>query len=159
MYEMSAYEIVYTEEKSHGRFEKREYYLETDIKFLENVPEIEKWINLNAVGMVKSVVEKKGKVSFETRYFITSLTEAEHFAKSVREHWGIENSLHWCLDVGFNEDKSRMRADHSAENFAVIRHIVMNLLKRDDAKMSLKVKRHRCAYDDEYLMKILFGIF
>ena len=158
MYEVSAYETVYTEELGHGRLEKREYYLETDIKFLEGIPEIEKWINLNAVGMVKSVVEKKDKVSFEIRYFITSLTDAGHFAKSVREHWGIENSLHWCLDVGFNEDKSRMRTDNSAENFAVIRHVSLNLLKRDDSKMSLKAKRHRCAYDDDFLLKILFGI-
>ena len=158
MYEVSAYETVYTEEKGHGRLEKREYYLETDIKFLDDIPERDKWVNLNAVGMVKSVVEKKDKVSFEIRYFITSLTDPQHFAKSVREHWGIENSLHWCLDVGFNEDKSRIRTDNSPENFAVIRHISLNLLKRDDSKMSLKAKRHRCAYDDEFLLKILFGI-
>ena len=158
MYEASAYERVYTEEYGHGRHEKREYYLESDIKFLDGIPEREKWSNLNAVGMVKSVVEKKGKVSFEIRYFLTSLTDAEHFAKSVREHWGIENSLHWCLDIGFDEDKSRIRADNSPENFAVIRHISLNLLKRDDSKMSLKAKRHRCAYDDEFLLKILFGI-
>ena len=109
--------------------------------------------------MVKSVIERGGKVSFEIRYFITSLTDIETFSKSVREHWGIENRLHWCLDVAFNEDKQRMRADHSAENFAVIRHLSLNLLKQDDSRMSLKAKRHPCAYDDDFLLKILFGVF
>jgi len=150
--------IKYNEEKGHGRVEKREYWLETDINFLNNVPEIEKWANLNAVGMVKSVVTRGEKTSFEVRYFLTSLTDAEHFSKSVREHWGIENSLHWCLDVGFNEDKQRMRKDNSAENFAIIRHISTNLLKRDTSKMSIKCKRHRCAYDDDFLLQILFGM-
>ena len=149
---------TYTVESNRGRLEEREYWLETDISFLDDIPEGEKWINLNAVGMVKSVVEKKGKPSFEIRYFITSLTDVERFAKSVREHWGIENSLHWCLDVGFNEDKQRMRKDNSAENFAVIRHISTNLLKRDTSNMSIKCKRHRCAYDDDFLLKILFGV-
>jgi len=157
MYEPSAYEVVYNEDKGHGRKEKREYWLETDIGFLDGIPERERWVNLNAVGMVKTAVEKKGEVVFEVRYFVTSLTDANEFARCVREHWGIENSLHWCLDVGFREDASRIRTDHSAENFAIIRRIVMNLLKRDDAKMSLRVKRHRCAYDDDYLIKILFG--
>jgi len=147
----------YDKETGHGRVEQREYWLETDINFLKDVPEIDLWSNLNAVGMVKSVVEKGDKVSFEVRYFITSLTDVEHFAKSVREHWGIENSLHWCLDVGFNEDKQRMRKDNAAENFAVIRHISTNLLKRDTSKMSIKGKRHKCAYDDEFLLQILFA--
>ena len=158
MYDLSAYDTVYNEEKGHGRVEKREYWLETDLRFLEGVPDIERWANMNAVGMVKSVVEKNGEATFEIRYFISSLTDVNHFAKCVREHWGIENSLHWCLDVGFREDDSRIRTDHSAENFAIIRHIAMNLLKRDDAKMSLRVKRHRCAYDDDYLINILFGL-
>ena len=157
LYEVSAYETKYTEDMGHGRLEKREYYLETDLSFLRDVPEIEKWVNLNGVGMVKSVVEQSKKVSFEIRYFVTSLAHVEPFANSVREHWGIENSLHWCLDVSFNEDKQRMRTDHSAENFAVIRHVSLNLLKRDDSKMSLKGKRHRCSYDDDFLIKVLFG--
>jgi predicted transposase YbfD/YdcC len=148
----------YIEEKGHGRIEKREYYLETEIDFLDGVPERDKWVNLKAVGMVKKTVEKKGKkASFEIRYFITSLTDIERFSKAVREHWGIENSLHWCLDVAFNEDKQRMRTDNSAENFAVIRHVSLNLLKADNSKMSLKAKRHRCAYDDDFLCRILFG--
>ena len=78
------------------------------------------------------------------------------FAKAVRAHWGIENSLHWVLDVGFNEDMCRTRKDNSGENFTVIRHIALNLLKKDTSKMSLRAKRHRCAYDDEFLFRVLF---
>ena len=106
--------------------------------------------------MMQSVVEEKGIIREETRYFITSLTEINVFAKAVREHWGIENSLHWVLDVAFNEDKCRMRKDNSGENFAVIRHIALNLLKQDKSKLSLKAKRHKCAYPDSFLHKILF---
>lgn len=106
--------------------------------------------------MVQSSVEEKGNIREETRYFITSLTDVQVFAKAVRSHWGIENSLHWCLDVAFNEDKCRMRKDNSGENFAVIRHIALNLLKQDKSKLSLKAKRHKCAYSDTFLYKILF---
>ena len=94
----------------------------------------------------------------ETRYFITSLTDVKQFAKSTREHWGIENSLHGVLDVAFNEDNCRMRKDHSGENFAVIRHIALNLLKMDTSKMSIMAKCNRCAYDDDFLARILFDL-
>ena len=142
-----------TREKGHGRIETREYRLETEIDWLHQKP---KWAGLNAIGAVKSSVWKDDALHEETRYFITSLTDVKAFAKAVRGHWGIENSLHWVLDVAFNEDNCRMRKDNSGENFAVIRHIALNLLKKDDAKMSIKSRRHRCAYDDEYLFKILF---
>ena len=142
-----------TKEKCHGRIETREYYLETELDWLTQKPD---WTNLNGIGMVKSKVLEKGAVREETRYFITSLTDVKDFAKATREHWGIENSLHWVLDVAFNEDRCRMRKDNSGENFAVIRRIALNLLKQDDSKMSLKAKRHRCAYDDDFLLLILF---
>lgn len=146
-------EKTVTRDKGHGRIETREYFLESDIDWL---PQRSDWTNLNAIGMVKSSVFEKNVERVETRYFITSLTDVQAFAKATREHWGIENSLHWCLDVAFNEDNCRMRKDHSGENFAIIRHIALNLLKKDDSKMSLKAKRHRCAYDDDFLAHILF---
>jgi predicted transposase YbfD/YdcC len=146
-------EQVTTKEKGHGRIETRKYYLSTDIDWLWQKSE---WKNLNAIGMVKSTVFEKEKYREETRYFITSLTDVMPFAKAVREHWGIENSLHWVLDVGFNEDNCRIRKDNSGENFAVVRHIAVNLLKKDTSKMSMKAKRHRCAYDDEFLYHLLF---
>ena len=144
-----------TREKGHGRIETREYFLEADIDWLENRSD---WTNLNGIGMVKSRVLEKETVREETRYFITSLTDVHKFAKATREHWGIENSLHWCLDVAFNEDNCRMKKDNSGENFAVVRHIALNLLKRDDSNMSLKAKRHRCAYDDDFLFRVLFDL-
>jgi len=145
---------VLTREKGHGRIETRAYFFETDIDWLHQKPA---WVGLNGIGMVKSSVWEKDILREETRYFITSLTDVKTFSEAVRGHWGIENSLHWVLDVAFNEDKSRIRKDNSSENFAVIRHIALNLLKEDDAKMSIKARRHRCAYDDEYLSKILFS--
>lgn len=150
---MSVASKAATKEKGHGRIETREYFLETDIDWLLQKPY---WKHLNAIGMVKSKVLEKGIQRKETRYFLTSLTDVNAFAKATREHWGIENSLHWVLDVAFNEDRCRMRKDNSGENFAVIRHVAVNLLKKDDSKMSLKAKRLRCAYDDEFLFHILF---
>jgi predicted transposase YbfD/YdcC len=145
-------ETTVTREKGHGRIEAREYFLETNIDWLYQKPT---WVGLRGIGMVKSSVWEHDILREETRCFITSLTNVTAFAEAVRAHWGIENGLHWCLDVAFNEDNSRIRKDNSGENFAVIRHIAMNLLKNDNANMSVKARRHRCAYDDEYLWRIL----
>ncbi len=86
-------------------------------------------------------------------YFITSLTDIKAFSRAVREHLSIENSLHWCLDMTFREDYSRIRKDHSAENMAVVRHIAMNIIQSFPAKISLARKRRRCSYDDALLPK------
>ena len=144
-----------TKDKGHGRIETREYFLETDIDWLFQKPA---WKGLQGIGMVKSRTIEKEKLREETRYFITSLIDINSFSQATREHWGIENSLHWVLYVGFNEDKCRIRKNNSGENFAVIRHIALNLLKKDDSKMSMRGKRHRCAYDDEFLAHILFEL-
>lgn len=143
-----------TLDNGHGRFEKRVYYLTTDTQWLVQKPD---WVALNAIGMVWSSVTEKGVLREEIRYFITSLKDVKSFANAVRSHWGIENSLHWCLDVAFHEDNCRMRKDNSGENFAVIRHIAVNLLKEDNSKLSLKAKRHKCAYSDAFLHKILLS--
>ena len=113
------------------------------------------WYGLRAVGMMKSKVEKGGSVTEENHYYIKSLSNIDEFAQAARSHWGVENSLHWCLDVTFREDHSRMRADHTAENFAVVRHIVLNILKSMDDKMSVARRRRHCAYDDVYLEKVI----
>lgn len=86
------------------------------------------------------------------------MKDINSFAHAARELWGIETSLHWCLDMTFHEDYSRTRKDHSAENFAVIRHIALNVLKNMDDKMSVARRRRHCAYDDAYLQKILLSI-
>ena len=94
--------------------------------------------------MVKSTRIVNGVKSIENRYFITSLTDVTQFAEAVRMHWGIENSLHWCLDVNFDEDKCRIRKDNSGENLAVIRHIALNLYKSyQKVNLSMKAKRFK----------------
>ena len=145
-----------TKEKGHGRIETREYFLETEIDWL---PQKQNWAGMNAVGMVKSRVLEKEMLREETRYFITSLTDIATFAKAVRAHWGIENSLHWCLDVVFHEDLNRTRKDNSAENFAVIRRIALNILKNYPAKMSLARKRRKCEYDSNFMADVLLSLF
>ena len=152
-------EVIKTEttrDKGHGRIERRNYYLTTDIQWL---PDKEKWQDIKAIGMVHSHVEEDGKIHEEDRYYITSIEDVKDFAHAVRSHWGIENSLHWCLDMVFHEDASRMRKDNSGENFAVIRHIALNLLKAYPAKMSLTRKRHKCQYDQNFLADVLFSSF
>jgi predicted transposase YbfD/YdcC len=95
-------------------------------------------------------------MSQETRYFLTSLTDVSEFAKAVHSHWGIENGLHWVLDIAFREDESRVRKDHSAQNFAVLRHIALNLLKQErTAKCGIKTKRLKAGWDHDYLLKLL----
>jgi predicted transposase YbfD/YdcC len=145
-----------THDKGHGRIETREYYLETEIDWLHDKP---KWVGLNAIGMVKSSVWEKDALREETRYFITSLTNVETFSKAVRAHWGIENSLHWCLDVVFHEDACRTRKDNSAENFSVIRKIALNILKNFPVNMSLRRKRFKCEYDSDFMAQVLLSAF
>ena len=140
----------------HGRIEKREYFLETEIDWLYGK---ENWKNLRGIGMVRSKVTIGEKTTCEERYYITSLTDVKKFAESVRGHWGIENSLHWCLDTVFNEDKCRINKDHTGENLAIIRHIAINLLRKDPTKMSLKSKRFRCSYDENYLFRLFLSGF
>jgi len=148
-------QMVVTRDKGHGRIETREYHLETGLDWLCHKPE---WAGLAAIGMVKSSIWEKDTLREETRYFITSLTEVETFAKAVRAHWGIENSLHWCLDVVFHEDACRTRKDNSAENFSVIRKIALNILKNFPAKMSLARKRRKCEYDPEFMAQVLLSV-
>lgn len=143
--------------KDHGRIEKRCYYLTDDVDWIENK---EQWKNLNAIGMVRSIRIVNGVETSENRYFISSVKEVKQFAIAVREHWGIENSLHWCLDMNFNEDKCRMRVDNSGENFAVVRHIASNLYKTFNlAKLSMKAKRFRCSFDEGFLYDVIFNKF
>jgi predicted transposase YbfD/YdcC len=149
-------EKTVTKEQGHGRIETREYFLETDIDWLAQKDD---WPGLSAVGMVKSKVWEKEVLREERRYFVTSLTEVKAFAKAVRAHWGIENSLHWCLDVVFHEDLNRTRKDNSAENFTVIRHIALNILKAFPAKMSLRRKRFKCEYDHDFMADVLRSAF
>ena len=143
----------------HGRQEIREYYIENRIGWLkENHPE---WKGLNGTGACISTVTEKGETTTAISYSIYSRSEmsAEEYGKSKRSHWGIENSLHWVLDIGFREDESRMRAGNAAENVNVLRHIGTNLLKQEKScKLGIASKRKKCGYDPEYLYKVLSGL-
>jgi predicted transposase YbfD/YdcC len=142
-------------EKGHGRIEKREYFLETDIDWL--LPRAS-WRGLAAIGAACSTVLENEQTRTETRYFLTSLTDVERFADSVRNHWSIENQLHWQLDVTFGEDHARMRKDNSPLNWNVMRKTALPLLRSADigTKTSLKRKMFIAALDVSVLEKIIF---
>lgn len=144
-----------TKEKGHGRIEIREYLLETDINWL---PQKSLWSGLSAIGAVKSTVYEKGETRTETRYFITSLTDVNRFADSVRKHWSIENQLHWQLDVTFGEDNSKTRKENSPLNWNVMRKTALPLLRDADIgrKTSIKRKMFIAALDISVLEIILF---
>ena len=143
-----------TSEEGHGRIEHRNYFLSTDLSSLSGV---EKWKGLKAIGMVESERHSGGRVSFEQRYFITSLGDVKLFQQAVRSHWGIENKLHWRLDVTFREDESRIRRGNGPHNIGVIRHMAMNLLKREKTKISYRRKRIRAALNDDFRGNLLTG--
>ena len=139
----------------HGRIETRKYTMTSDIAWLQDK---EKWTGLKSIGMVESIREINGECSNEKRYYISSLKcDAEKFGNAVRSHWGIENSLHWVLDIAFREDESRIRKGSAPENFAAIRHIALNLLRNNKTfKGSVKTKRLNAAMDINYLEAVMF---
>lgn len=140
----------------HGRIETRRYYSVPDIEWLEGKAN---WKNIKSIGMVESEREIGDKTTKETRYYISSLpSNAKLFGEAVRKHWGIENSLHWVLDVVFREDECRIRKGHAAENFAVLRHIALNLVRQEKSiRRGVKGKRLKAGWDNDYLGKILSG--
>ena len=142
----------------HGRIEVRNCKVYTD---LSHVAKPEKWKSLRCLVEINASRTHKsdGKVEIETRYYITSLEpDAKKIGQSVRAHWGIENSLHWVLDVAFDEDKSRKRKGNAAQNFSVINRIALNMLKKETSKKrSIKGKQLDAGWDNDYLLKILLN--
>lgn len=132
----------------HGRIEVRDYYLTTDIKWLSAKKE---WKGLKSVGMVKYTSERNGEKKTETRYMLCSIDSVTKFAKAVRSHWGIE-SMHWSLDVTFNEDARKSKKDHAPENLALLNKLALNILKLDKSKKtSLRKKRRIAGWNQEFL--------
>ncbi len=145
-----------TEEKSRNRFEVRRHWV---LDVTDTEVDTSAWSGLNTLGMFESQRTVGDKTSIERRYYIGSIkNNAKLFAKSVRSHWGVENGLHWQLDMSFREDESRMRKGHSQENFVVMRHVALNLLKNDKRfKLGVKNKRLRAGWDESYLAKLLMS--
>jgi predicted transposase YbfD/YdcC len=148
---------AYTEqtEYTHGREETRRAWISSA---LTAELQAAAWPGLQSVGMVEATRTVGGKTSIKQRFYLSSLPpDADHFAQAVRKHWGIENQLHWSLDVTFREDQSRLRTGHGAENFAVLRHIALNLFRQEPSPKSLPRKRLACALNPDYLLKVLLG--
>ncbi len=146
--------VARTEELNRGRQEMRECHAILNPTGLRDAA---LWKGLTAICMVLSRRVVEGVESVEFRYYIGSFVgTAEEYLSAIRSHWGIENSLHWVLDVVFREDESRHHAGHSGENLALLRRLAISLLKQEKTTdASLKTKRLRCGWDDEYLAKVL----
>ena len=144
-----------TVEKDHGRLETRRYWQSADIDWFEDRAA---WEGLRTVGMVESVRQVGAQTpTVERRYYLSSLPmDVEKLAGAVRGHWGVENSLHWVLDVQCGEDESRVRVGHAAENLATLRRLALNLLKKDQTKKrGIRGKQLNASWDHPYLLRLL----
>jgi predicted transposase YbfD/YdcC len=143
-----------TVEKDHGRIETRRYYQSDQLDWFADRL---KWEGLRSVGMVESIREVDGKATVERRYYLSSLPAgAETFGRAVRSHWGVENKVHWIMDVCFREDQSRARAGNAAENLATLRRLSLNMLRREKTKKrSIRGKQLNAAWDHAYLLTLL----
>lgn len=146
-----------TVNQGHGRIEIRECWTRSDPEFLEYVRHRQQWLGLQTVALVRAERRLNGKRSVTLRYYISSLANnARRLLNCARQHWGIENHLHWVLDIAFREDESRMRKGNSPENFAMVRHIAYALLKQERSeKIGIKAKRLKAACDRNYLIQVL----
>lgn len=144
-----------TTETAHGRDETRCY---THLPVPSDLPNKDQWKGLKSLGVAISACVRDGKDTLEKRYYISSLpVGVKRFARAVRGHWGIENSCHWCLDMTFREDESRIRDRNLRENFAWLNRFLLSLLKQHPSKNSVVGKRRGCAWNDNFLLEVLTG--
>jgi predicted transposase YbfD/YdcC len=142
-------------DKGHGRIETRRLWTTQEVGWYSQASQ---WKDLSRFICIESVRQIKGKTSTDRRYYVSSVgrTTAADLLRVIRGHWGIENGLHWCLDVSFNEDNSRLRKGHAAENFSRLRRLALNLLKQDQTfKIGLKGKAKCCGWNHQYLLNVL----
>ena len=145
-----------TNEKAHGREDLRSYLI---CPLPDSLPDAERWKNLKAIGIAINNTVRNGEMVVAIRYYILSkYISGKRFAEAVRDHWGIENNLHWQLDVTFGEDLSRIRKGQADTNFSTLRRTALSLLKRENTeKVGIKNKRLAAAWDPDYLAQVLFG--
>jgi predicted transposase YbfD/YdcC len=141
----------------HGRIEKRTCHVISDTSW---VCKAEEWEGLQSIIKIEAERYHKsnGQTDKQTRYYISSLSaDAVKINAAIREHWAIENQLHWTLDVAFGEDKSQKRAGYAAQNFSLINKVALNVLKNEKSKKrrSMKVKRHKAGWDNDYIFQLL----
>jgi predicted transposase YbfD/YdcC len=146
-----------TVEKGHGRIEGRQVWTVDDPALLAYLNPQGAWPNLRSVAMVVAERRMQAETTRETRYYVSSLPgDAARLGDAVRGHWGIENRLHWVLDIAFREDESRVRQGHADQNLAVRRRLALNLLRQEPtAKVGIKAKRLKAGWDHAYLGKVL----
>jgi predicted transposase YbfD/YdcC len=155
------HDIYHTTNLGHGRWERRECWTISDPSCMTMLADLEQWEQLRTVIRVRAQRSCQGHTTTETRYFISSLAgdtpkPARTALEAVRGHWGIENGLHWVLDIAFREDECRIRRDHAPENFAILRRAAVSLLKQEKStRLGVHAKRLKAGWDTAYLLKIL----
>ena len=152
-------DIAQSLDKAHGRLEIRTHKVSRSIGWVGSdraFPVSKRFPRLAVIGMIETQIEKREKISLERRYYISSRPlPAEAFADAVRSHWGIENRVHWVLDVNFKEDLSRLRIGHGAHNMAVVRHFALNLVRQAKDKRAIKRRRKVASWNPDYLTEML----
>jgi predicted transposase YbfD/YdcC len=146
-------------EKGHGRIETRRHLVSQRVDWMSGkrrYPDEPRFKGLSTIAMIETRIETGAEVRIERRCYISSrILTANAFAEAARAHWGIENGLHWVLDVQFKEDQSRLRRGHGATNMAMVRHLALNLIRAMPGKQSIKAKRKLATWDTNYLMAAL----
>jgi predicted transposase YbfD/YdcC len=155
---LASMDFATTRDKGHGRMEERRCWT---TNLVDRVSQREQWKELHTLVLIESERTVSGKTTLEQRYYISSMPvlSAKAAMSDVRSHWGIENGLHWVLDVAFREDECRVRAGHAGENFAVVRHLAINLLKSvKGSKVGIQNRRLRAAIDESFLLRVLSAL-
>jgi predicted transposase YbfD/YdcC len=152
-------QVFDTVDADHGRLEQRRHRVCHKLAWLlsdRRFPDERRFPGLTTIAMVESVTERGGKIGTERRYYLSSAKlDAKAFAHAVRAHWGIENRLHWVLDVVFHDDLARLRSGHGPQNIAVVKHMAMNLIRHPKDKHSLKNRRKLACLNVDYLESLI----